>query len=375
MKAGFTRRSFIAALPVLAHATDSLPSESQKVRDPATEFELTRLTNPASNAWLLPPHARSVVARSSALLYCSDRSGSTQAYRLDLKTGESRLLTSASNMDRHTVAYLPDERTVCYFDGPALLAASGSRTRTVYQVENGWERTAAFTLTEDGNHALVGERQGDKRRIRLVTVGRGTPSNVVEIDEEITFIRHRPRRASLLYGRPDSLWLVDYTGENHRKLRTPAGTPVQALWANDGKAFSYLRIPESETELHELREHVPDANEDKRLAPTSQFITFSRNADASVFAGVSRNKASPYILLLIRVARRELTVAEHRARDPRDVTVLFTPNSRRLLWHTDREGRSAIYAFAVDKFVEETEVSEAYCTQPACAASDLGAGE
>jgi hypothetical protein len=278
-------------------------------------------------------------------------------------------------MDRHTVAYLPDERTLCYFDGPALVSASGSRARTVYQVENGWERTAAFTLTEDGNHALVGERQGDKRRIRLVTVGRGTPSNVIEIDEEIMFIRHRPRRASLLYGRPDSLWLVDYTGENHRKLRTPAGTPVQALWANDGKAFSYLRIPESETELHELREHVPDGNEDKRLAPTSQFITFSRNADASVFAGVSRNKASPYILLLIRVARRELTVAEHRARDPRDVTVLFTPNSRRLLWHTDREGKSAIYAFAVDKFVEETEVSEAYCTQPACAASDLGAGE
>ena len=375
MKAGITRRSFVAAVPALAHATDLLPSESKKVRDPATEFELTRLTDPVSNAWLLPPHARSVVARSTALLYCSDRSGSTQAYRLDLKSGESRPLTSASKMDRNTVSYLPDERTVCYFDGRALVAASGSRVRTIYEIENGWERTAGFTLTEDGNHALIGERQGDKRRIRLVPTRRGAATNVIEIDEDITFIRHRPRRASLLYGRPDSLWLVDYTGENHRKLRTPAGTPVQALWASDGKAFSYLRIPESETELHEMREHVPDSNEDKRLAPTSQFITFSRNADASVFAGVSRNKASPYILLLLRVARRELTVAEHRARDPHDVTVLFTPNSRLLLWHTNREGKSAVYAFAVEKFIEETEVSEAYCTQPACAASDLGTAE
>ena len=79
--------------------------------------------------------------------------------------------------------------------------------------------------------------------------------------------------------------------------------------------------------------------------------------------GVSRNLASPYILLLLRVARREFTVAEHRARDARDVTVLFTPNSQRLLWHTDREGKSAIYAMAVEKIIEKTEVSEAYCTQ------------
>jgi hypothetical protein len=154
------------------------------------------------------------------------------------------------------------------------------------------------------------------------------------------------------------LWLVEFNGQNDRKLRTPEGTPVQALWLADGKSFCYLRIPEARTELHELREQTPDTGEDKRLAPTSQFITFTRNSDASVFAGVSQNKGSPYILLLLRVARRELTVAEHRARDPHDVTVLFTPNSQRLLWSTNREGKSAIYSFAVDKFVEQTEETE-----------------
>ena len=249
----------MAALPALAHATDLLPSESKKVRDPATEFELTRLTDPVSNAWLLPPHARSVISRSTALLYCSDRSGSTQAYRLDLKSGESRPLTSASKMDRNTVSYLPDERTVCYFDGPALVTANGSRVRTIYEVENGWERTAGFTLTEDGNHALIGERQGDKRRIRLVPTRRGTATNVIEIDEDITFIRHRPRRASLLYGQPDSLWLVDYTGENHRKLRTSAGTPIQALWAVTAKPFCTFGFRRAKPNCTSMREHMPEA--------------------------------------------------------------------------------------------------------------------
>jgi oligogalacturonide lyase len=374
MRAGISRRAFVAALPGIACAADIIPSQSRKLRDPATEFEITRLTDPAYNAWLVPPHARSIVSRNGALLYCSDRSGSMQAYRLELKSGESRLLTSASQMDRTTVTYLPNERTICYFDRNTLVATMGSRTRTVYEIEEGWERTPALVFTEDGNHVLVGERRGDKRRLRLITIARGTASPVIEIDEEITFVRSRPRRASLLYGRPDSLWLVDYTGENHRKLRTLAGSPAQALWAADGKSFTYLRIPESETELHDMREHTPDANEDKRIAATSQFVTFSRNSDASVFAGVSRNRPSPYILLLLRVAHRELTVAEHRARDPRQVTVLFTPNSQRLLWHTDREGKSAIYTLPVEKFVEETEVSEAYCTQPPCAAAALGSG-
>jgi Tol biopolymer transport system component len=343
--------------PFAAYSAEIIPSQVRRVRDPATEFELTRLTDPASNSWLIAPPARSISNRSTSVLFCSDRSGLPQAYRLDLKTGETRQITNAQILDRATLSYLPDEKTVCYFDGPALMTDNGSRSKKVYQVEAGWNRLQAFAVTEDGHHAFLAEARGGKTRIRLIPVLRGNLSTVVEIDAPITFIRPRPRRASILYGRPDSLWLVDYNGENHRPLRTAPGGPAQAIWQSDGKGFSYLRIPERETELNELREHIPDANEDKKIAATSQFVTYSRNSDSSVFAGVSRNKASPFILLLIRMARRELTVAEHRARDAKDVTVLFTPNSERLLWHTDREGKSAIYSFAVEKFVEKTEES------------------
>ena len=357
MAAGMTRRAFVAMAPLAAKGAEVLPSQSKRLRDPATEFDLTRLTDPSYNSWLVAPPARSIPNRSGALLYCCDRSGSTQAYRLDLKTGETRQLTNATNLDRKSVSYLPDERTVCYFDGNALMTDNGGRSKRVYEVESGWDRLPAVSLTDDGHYALLAERRDSKTRLRMIPVLRGSVSTVLEIDGPITFIRPRPRRASILYGRPDSLWLVDYTGENHRKLRTSAGGPSQALWSADGKSFSYLRIPERDTELNEIREHTPDTNEDKKIAPTSQFVTFARNSDASVFAGVSRNKPSPFILLLVRVGRRELTVAEHKARDPRDVTVLFSPNSQRLLWHTDREGKAAIYSLAVEKFVEKTEES------------------
>jgi oligogalacturonide lyase len=283
-----------------------------------------------------------------------------QVFRLDMKTGDSRQLTTAGQLDRNAVALLPDERTICYFDGDQLVSAAGSRTRPLYRVEQGWQRSGAFTVSDDGNHALFAETQGDRHRLRMVTLGRGTASTILETDKEITLIRPRPRRASILYATPDALWLVEFSGQNNTKLRTPEGTPAQALWQADGKAFTYLRIPPSTTELHELREQTPDTGEDKRLASTSQFITFTRNSDASVFAGVSQNKSSPYILLLLRVARRELTIAEHRAQDARDVTVLFTPNSQRLLWSTNREGKSAIYSLVVEKLVEQTDEPDAY---------------
>ena len=363
MRAAITRRALIAALPIFGRAAETYPSQSKRLRDPATEFEVTRLTEPTFNSWLIAPPSRSIVGRNNVLLYCSDREGAAQAYRLELKSGESRRLTSAAKLDRTTVSFLPDERTVCFFDDNTLISTTGSKQRKIYDIENGWERTPAFICTDDGNHALVVERRGDKRRLQMITIGRGATTTVLEIDEDINFLRPRPKRASILYGRGDSLWLVDYTGENNRKLRTIAGTPTQALWSADGKSFTYLRIPESEAELNDLREHVPDTNEDKKIASTSQFITFSRNGDASVFVGVSRNKASPYILILLRIAHRELTVAEHRAKNAKDVTVLFTPNSQKLLWHTDREGKSAIYSLPVERFVADTEDSEARYTR------------
>ena len=114
----------------------------------------------------------------------------------------------------------------------------------------------------------------------------------------------------------------------------------------------YLSYPEDKTKLHQLREYTPDTNEDKLIASTSQFVNFTRNADSSVFVGVSASKASPHILLLLRVTRRELTVAEHHAADPSSVVVVFSPNSQRLFYQTDRQCKSAIFMMAVDRFVD-----------------------
>jgi len=93
------------------------------------------------------------------------------------------------------------------------------------------------------------------------------------------------------------------------------------------------------------------------VAETSQFVRFRANADASVYVGASGSKASPYLLLLIRAAGRELTLAEHRASDASLVAPAFAPNSQFVIFVSDRHGKPAIYWIAVDKLVSETDGS------------------
>jgi oligogalacturonide lyase len=130
-----------------------------------------------------------------------------------------------------------------------------------------------------------------------------------------------------------------------------------ALWSPEGRSIFYLSYPSDPHKLHALREFVPDSNEDTAVADTSQFVGIGRNADATVFVGASGSKASPYVLLLVRIVKRELTLCEHHASDPAMVSPVFAPNSQHVYFGSDRHGKPAIYSIAVEKLVEETETA------------------
>ena len=81
-----------------------------------------------------------------------------------------------------------------------------------------------------------------------------------------------------------------------------------ALWSADGRTIDYLNIPADRKQLNNIREFTPDTNEDQFVSSTSQFVSFNRNGDTSVFVGASGSKASPYMLLLVRSVKRELAL-------------------------------------------------------------------
>ncbi len=333
----------------------------QEFLDPATEFGLYRLTDPRFGAWLPAPHLRFISRRGRFLLYTSDRAGNADAYRLDWHTGESRQLTAAAALDRTTPALSPDDRKCFYFDGPSLreLTLGSLRERELDRTPAGWERSSGFSLSADGRQAVWVERQTQRTRLRLIQTARGTATTVVESPGLIAGPQLRPGHSQVLYriySRPSSrLCVANLDGGSPKDLRIdPGGAAGQALWAPDGSSLIYLSVPADPKQLTTLRENTPEGDVDRLIAKTSQFASFGINGDASVFVGASRSLASPYLLLLLRVARRELTICEHRSSEPGTVEPVFSPDSQNVFFTSDRKGKRALYRARVEKFVEQT---------------------
>ena len=326
--------------------------ERRRYADPTTENEVFRLTDPAHSS-RLPSLSGHCAAKNNSLLFCSDRSGRAQVHRLDLKSGDIRQLTECAALEPSSIAFLPDERSFLFLDGQTL-KRSGGGDRDLYQTPNVFE--PGIAITDDGLSAFVTERAGDRWRIVQVPVlAKAEPRTIVESDQPVTRLKPRPRRASLLYTRAEALHLVTFEGQT-RLLKTE-GRVKEVEWQPDGRTAIYLSHSAAERPVASLREIEPDLNSDRHFCRTSQFAQFARNADGSVFAGLSASLASPLVLLLLRVTRREFPLCEHRSQAPAAPPV-FTPNSQRVLFEGDHDGKPAIYMVALEKLVERTEESE-----------------
>ena len=359
----WSRRSFLfsvtaARLAAQASRLPTFPGEIRRYQDPTTELDVYRLTDPDRAAILPAYYNRALARNSTSLLFAGNRGGTLQAFRMDLKTGETRQLTEAGDLDAASLTLTPDSRSCVYFSGRSLMEAnvSSPRARELYRIPEGWERAPGMSVGPDGTHATFAERSGAGSRLRMVSLAQGAVRTVIEGPFPISHPIHRPMRAQILYRQAENaLWLVNSDGRQNRALKLAAGRFLDPNWANDGRSILYLNYPQDPRQLHAIRELVPDTGADKLVAKTSQFASFAFNRDASVFAGASANKASPTILILLRVTGRERTLCEHKASDPEKATVLFSPDSQRIYFESDREGRPAIYSLHVERLVEKTD--------------------
>ncbi len=359
-----SRRAWLAAAlaaPVALAQTrknEAFPADLHRYADASTELDVVRLSNP-SYASVLPAVYNRAIARTSGwMLFACDRSGAPQAFRIDLKTGQMRQLTDAEALDTSSLTLTPDNRAFCYCAGRSLFTTNLTtlRDRELYGIPEGWERGAGMSVGPDGTHAVLVEQKGEASRLRMVSLALGSARTVFEAPFAMSHPQARPLRAQLLYRQaPDALWLVNMDGQQNRKLKLAPGRIVDPQWSTDGRTLLYLNIPEDRAQLNALREYAPDSGTDKLVAKTSQFASFGFNRDSSVFVGASANAASPVVLLLLRVTHRELTLCEHRATDPATAAPRFSPDSQRIYFQSDREGKPAIYTMHVDRLVEKTE--------------------
>jgi len=364
---GVTRRSLllsaIAATRLLAEGRKGqvFPTDAGRYPDPLTELEVYRLTKPDYSSTLTVYYNRGIARNSGWMLCGCGRTGGPQGFHLDLKSGEMKQMTQTEGLDPSTLTLLPDNRGFCYLAGRSLYISNVSnlKERALYEAPEGWELAGGMSVGNDGTHATLVERRverrGDTSRLRMVTLVQGIARTVIESPFAMSAPIARPMRAQILYRQGgEALWMVNSDGTQNRKLKLAPGGIGTPNWSTDGKTILYLNFPEDRTQLTNLREFTPDIAADKLIGKTSQYAAFGANRDASVFVGASRN-TSPVVLLLLRAGHSERAMAEHKASNAEAVAPLFSPDSQRIYFQSDRHGKPAIYSMHVEKLVEKTD--------------------
>jgi oligogalacturonide lyase len=356
----WTRRAFAGALglPLLAQKAQSLPADWARYPDPTTEFEVLRLTSPEYRTTLAGPAAEVFNRRGNAIVFGSARGVKPQAFRLELSNGQSRQISSAEDLDPGTVGFVPDERGVTWWDGPRLVMASGPahKETELARAREASTRIGPAAFSADSTLAFwIEEREGKAEILRL-RMPKGPADVAVEVDAGAAEVQPNPRRAMLFWRtKVGELWVAAHDGTLKRRVETPAGRVEQAWWNPAGSGLLYLLDPSEPSKLNAIREQDLDSRADKLIAQTSQFCRFAPNANATVFLGASSSKASPNVLLLLRLTRRELTLCEHRSGELEALNPRFSPDSQRILFQSDRNGQPALYTMKVDRLVEKTD--------------------
>lgn len=350
-----TRRHFALTLAA-APALRAQFSPIRRYLDPSTEVEVLALSDPSYPSYLTHPYNRAVSSRANFLVYATAAAQGLRILRLDIKGGATRLLTSSAALEPKSLALSQDDRTLFFADGDRLLAlpTSGGKPRELFKASSPHCFRQGLSLSEDGSSiALI-----DNNRLELIPTSssaRTAHRTLADLDSSASL--PALSRSGLIFFRDarHSLHLVSTTNPAPPQRLPLDGHIGPALWNPDGRSILYLRLNQGPGIPNSLFEYSLDSTKESLVGKTSQFVSFHRNFDSSVFVGASGSKAQPYILLMLRITRRELALCEHKSSDPTSVSPVFSPNAQRIFFQSDRLGKPAIFSVAVDKLVEKNE--------------------
>ena len=320
--------------------------------DPTTENPVVRLTSPAY-AHILPAPGNRFLSLKPRILCCSsDRlNGRLAPFQVDLRTGVLRPIAETRALDPSSLTLDAQTRFLYFLDGGSLVEAALTGKRESKRVEVLAREVTTFGMGSS--------------RAELFSISAGKLQQI-QADSPLVVAEHaegpcvvRPGGGGCLFSRP--------LGSEERELwyaaASPSGQPIllargrvsDAWWSVGGRSVLFLRqVPKNNVFLSEVHEVVPEEGAEQCISTTTQFAAFAPNGNDSVFVGASRSKAQPNVVLLLRSPEREFTLCEHRATQPTEVRPAFSPDSRRVYFQSDREGKSAIYSVNVEQLIEPT---------------------
>jgi oligogalacturonide lyase len=355
-----TRRILFSLLPGVVRSAVALPEQRAKLppavgefyrfADPVTEALVVRLTTPAYTNVLPSPANRFVSLKPRTLFCSSDRTGGKMApFEVDLGNGVLRQLSEADSLDPNSLTLDQPGHFLYFLDGSDLIETPVKMGRTIKRGTVLGKNVSAFSLARSRSELFV-------LRAGLLEQLRGN-APITLADGATGPCFARPNGTGCLFTRLGSgdekeLWYASVSNPG-KPMLIARGAVSSPQWSADGESVLFLRdVPQASVLLSEVFEVKPEEGTEHCVSKTSQFASFAPNGDVSVFVGASRSQAQPNVLILLRSTHREMTLCEHRASHPQDVRPVFSPDSRRVYFQSDREGKSAIYSVNVEQLVE-----------------------
>lgn len=326
----------------------SLPQAGEFVRlaDPATENPVVRLTTPAYSS-VLPAATNRFVSLKPRLILCSsDRNGAMAPFSIDLRTGAVRQIAAAAKLDPASLCLDAGGRNVYFLDGLELQEIAAAGKRSPKQIA---DDVSSFGMGQSRSELFVIQR-GKLQQLD----GNGT---TILAEDAIGPCVVRPGGRGCLFVRQRSegereLWYAD-VAEPSKPSLVARGLVSDPFWSADAESVLFLRqVPFNNVLVSEVHQVRPGEGAERSISRTSQFAAFSPNGNDSVFVGASGSRAQPNVILLLSSLHRELTLCEHRSSRAVDVKPVFSPDSRRVYFQSDREGKSAIYSVNVESLVD-----------------------
>jgi oligogalacturonide lyase len=352
-----TRRTLLSFIPCALLASETTKSGRPRAASPAhseffrfadsvTENPVVRLTEPNHQSFIPEPGNRFVSSREGFLIFSSNREGVFHPCRANLRSGVITQLGETKHLAPRSLCLDSKERELYYIDDGSLKTLDLRRGKPRTLLEN----VSDYHIAGHGNTLVF--RSGGK-------LSRWTPDRTnVLADYASSRGLVNPLENGCVFSRQQAegeneFWFVSFSGEKPRLLAK--GNISYPYWRPDGHAVLFLRQVDLKAYVaSELCEVCLDGSPEHIVGETSQFASFAPNGDGSVFVGASRSKAQPDIVLLLRSARREMVLCEHRATRAESVCPVFSPNSQRVYFQSNREGNSSLYSVNVERLVEQT---------------------